>query len=702
MKISYQWLQTYIPISESPEDIANRLTQSGLEVTGIETFPPTQAAPLPTDAAEHRYTDEQPDTIFSIELTPNRIDACSHFGVARELGAILTRPVNPLPVVKPVQPAVRMPPVQVHIADTNACPRYTGVVMAGVTVQASPRWLQDRLRSLDVGPVNNVVDVTQFVMYELGHPLHAFDYDEIQGKKIDIGLAKAHSLLPTLDRITRKLTGAELVVSDQAGGIALAGVLGGYRGRVGTQTRNVFLESAYFSPSAVRKTAQLHGLQTAAAFRYERGADPNMPLYALQRAMDLLQETAAGQVGSPMIDIYPQKIPTRSIQVRYHHIARIVGEAIPKAAIHTILHNLDIRTCEDQVGSFIARVPPYRVDVTREIDVIEEILRIYGYDRISVPDTVQPAFAVAPQVPSTSAPRLASEVAMLLAAKGYYELCTSPLVASTDLTHSHVAGKIHIVNPLSERLDVMRTTLLDSGLSVMAHNMRRQQMDLKFFELGKIYRQEEEDSIEQNRLGIWITGNVTPPHWLDKPRLVTFQDLQGIVYTILSRVGITDCRQHTIEDHLYARGIQVVCQGVALATVGSVASELLARCGIKQHVFFADINWDAVLNRHEPGVQHRAISKFPAVKRDLSLVIDQHIAFADIAQLVKQQNEALIQEVSVFDVYQGDTLPTDKKAYALTFVLQDAHQTLDENRIQQVMTKLIQLFTEELRAIIRQ
>lgn len=804
MKISYNWLQRYINLPESPEEIARLLTQSGLEVSGIELFEvvkgslqglrigqiitykkhphadqlkqtyvdvggdrlltiicgapnvqvgqkvvvaPVEATiysytgealkikqarirgivsegmlcaedelglgpshegilvldtPLPPGTPASQYFDVQPDTVLTIDLTPNRVDASSHIGIARELRAILDRPIQ-LPTVPPLQIEAPHLPIRIKIADATVCPRYTGIAMGNIKVQPSPSWLQNKLKAIGINPVNNVVDVTNFVMYELGQPLHAFDYDQLVGKEIHVQLSKQGTSLVTLDGLTRALTGAELMISDQAGAIALAGVLGGERTRIHEGTQNIFLESAYFSPSIIRQTTQRHGIKTDAAFRYERGTDPTMTIFALQRAIGLIQATGQGKVASAVIDSYPQEIKESRIQVYYKNVTRLIGQSIPTADMRKILNNLDIAVCDEQADSFVAIVPPYRVDVAREVDVIEEILRIYGYERIEVGDQLGSTFlAVAPQ----SMPhKLVHEVATLLAASSYHEICTNSLTSSAygQLTSAlDVADNIYILNPLSERLDVLRATLIFSGLEVIAHNIHRKQRDLKLFEFGKTYHKDGDRYVEQHRLGIWITGNLTAPNWLSKPRAVAFQDIQAVIYKILYRLGVIDFTNEPIINAFYQTGIQLTFQQVLLATAGEVNRQLLQAMSIHQPVFFAAIHWDELLSQSRPQLQYQAIAKFPAAKRDLSLLLDQRITFEEIKKLIYKLNEPLIQDILVFDVYQGAALPPGKKAYALSFTLQDPNKTLDDRRIRQVMEGLRDLFERQLGASIRE
>ncbi|MEM7055573.1 MAG: phenylalanine--tRNA ligase subunit beta [Bacteroidota bacterium] len=800
MRISLNWLQEYISLPESPEEIARLLTQSGLEVGNIEPLEPIKGSlqglligqviaceqhphadklkktrvdigdsrPLtiicgapnvqigqkviiaPVGTKIHSYTgktfkikqakikgevsegmicaedeiglgpshegilvldtsllpgtpaiqyfDEQRDTIFTIELTPNRADACSHIGVARELRAILDRPIQ-FPAITQLQEDAQTLPIQVKIDDHTTCPRYSGIVISGVKVQASPPWLQNKLKAIGIHPTNNIIDVTNVITHELGQPLHAFDYDQIAGKEIQVKSPKEGKSLVTLDGVTRNLTGRELMISDQAGDIAMAGVLGGKRTSISQGTQSIFLESAYFSPTAVRKTAQQHDIKTEAAFRFERGTDPNITVYALQRACFLIQGITQGTTTSAVIDSYPTRIENSRIKVYYKNITRLVGQAIPPASIQKILNNLDIALSEAAEDSFIAIVPPYRVDVTREVDIIEEILRIYGYGRIEAQGQLGSIFLAEKAQP------VSYKIAALLAANGYHEIYTNSLTSSDygKLTKTlDEAHNVCILNPLSERLDILRQTLIFSGLEVIAHNMNRQQTDLKLFEFGKTYHKDGNRYVEYNRLGIWLTGNLEAPNWISKPRAVTFQDLNATLYKILYRLGIVDFASEPITNACYETSVQLTFKQKPLVTAGILSQSLLQHAGINQPVFFADIAWDKLWGQSRPELQYQAISRFPAVKRDLSLVLDQSITFEAIKNLIKQQKEALIQDVFVFDVYEGGALSEGKKAYALTFVLQGKDKTLDDKRIHKVMIRLIHAFEKQLGAIIRE
>lgn len=805
MKISINWLQEYIFLSETPQEVANLLTKSGLEVTHIETLEATPAnlaglligqviactkhpnadklhctqvdigtdkpltivcgaphvavgqkvAVAPVGTTLHTYSGEQirikatkirgqlsegmlcaedeiglgpsheqlltldtnlplgtplsqyfklsTDHVLTIELTPNRIDACSHLGVARELRALLHRPIQYPPLWQELTINHDVLPIQVDIQEgADACPRYAGIAVAGVQVKDSPKWIQDKLKAIGLHPINNVVDVTNLVMYELGQPLHAFDYDQIAGNQIQVRLARSGEKISTLDGIDRTLVGKELIIADANSNIALAGILGGKSTAVTAGTTNIFLESAYFKPQVIRQAATHHKIQTDAAFRFERGTDPNLPVVALQRAYFLIQELTGGKLASHLIDIYPKPIQPLQVVVFYQNIQGLIGQPIPPAEIQRILHNLDITITHDDGERFTALVPPYRVDVTREVDIIEEILRIYGYDKIQPPAYLHSKFLDKAERPRSY--QIAHELSTILAANGYQEIYTNSMIAKEEETLSQEAPgqPISLVNPLSDRLNVLRHTLILSGLEVLAHNINRKQFDLKLFEVGKNYYQKDSKYVEKNKLGIWLTGKIEATNWLRKPREATFQDLNTITHSLLERLGIHPLGYRTFSNAWYKEGVQLDYQSNQLITIGQLADQLVEKLDIKQPVFFADIDLDQISAYPTMPTTYNPISKFPLVKRDLSLVIDHTISFEDIKKVLVLQQEPLIQDVHVFDVYQGANLPAGKKAYALSFALQDKERTLDEKIINQVMARLVNNFQQLLGAVIRE
>lgn len=666
---------------------------------------------LPTGTPLADYFKATSDTVLTLELTPNRIDACSHLGVARELRALLKRAIQYPPRLEAFPKAQSALPITVEVQDHHACPRYAGVVMRDVAIQPSPAWLQEKLQAVAINPINNVVDIANFVMYELGQPLHAFDYDTIHNQKLIVKRAQAGEKITTLDGVERSLLGGELVIADAQAPIALAGVLGGKESAISHQTVNIFIESAYFEPGIIRSTAKQHKLATDASFRFERGTDPDLPVIALQRACWLLAEIAGGKIASDPIDSYPEPIPARAITVTYHNIQRLIGQAIPASTIQSILQHLDIHVTADDGKQFIASVPPYRVDVTREVDVIEEILRIYGYDNVPPTAHCQSAFLATEARPAHY--NITHSISNLLSAHGYNEICTNSLTAqrnsslqakgSHTLQHAEARKTIPLLNPLSDRLNVLRDTLLFTGLEVLAYNLKHKQSDLKLFEAGKIYYQEAGKYIERNKLGIWLTGNIESPTWIREARKVSFQDLNNLVHMIFEQQGMAPIHHTPCTDTWYQQGIACQHAGTAIATMGQLQSDLLQQLGIKQAVFYADIDVDA-LSTYAPSkaITYQPIAKFPGVKRDLSIVIDKHITFEDVKNVLTKANFSLIQDLSVFDVYAGDKLPAEKKAYALTFILQHPAKTLDDATISQTMQRVMRILKEQLGAIIRE
>ncbi len=658
--------------------------------------------PLPPGTPAAQYFDLQSDKIFEIDLTPNRGDACSHIGVARELGVLLCRSIQYPPVDK-FKVEVQNLPIRVAVRDHNACPRYSGVAVSGVKVKESPVWLKEKLKAVGISPLNNIVDTTNFVLHELGQPLHAFDYDQIVGKELVVRQVEKGTPFVSLDNVARILNGEELTICDQEGVLCLAGILGGKRGSIHPNTQNIFLESAYFAPKVTRKAAKYHAIKTDASFRCERGTDPNSTVYALKRACLLIQGIAGGTIASAVIDDYPKEIVPSRVKIHYKNIAQLIGFSIPQATIRQILSGLDIAISQEEEDSFLVLIPPYRVNLNREVDVIEEIVRIYGYDRIEVTGKLGSTHMAEPTQPRQE--KVQHRIATLLADNGYHEICTNSLTQSSYVRLTevlHEQHKVAVLNPLSEALDVLRQTLLFSGLEVVVHNLNRKQTDLKLFEFGKTYHRVDELYVEKNRLGIWLTGNIEAANWVRKLRKLTFQDMNAIIYKVLYKLGITDFTCESSPNALYKEGVQIMLNKEILLIAGELHHSLLEQLAIKQAVFFTDIDWDMLLKKMKPKSSYQEISKFPSVKRDVSLLLDQSVTFEAVKRVITQQNEKLIRDVSVFDVYKGENLDQGKKAYALNFILQGKDKTLDDKTISQVMARLERAFVSQLGAVIRE
>ncbi len=677
--------------------------------------------PLPngTPAAEHFQLED--DSILEIGLTPNRADAASHIGVARELQALLGKKIN-LPDVSAFSIENTDNSVEVEVQNLEACPRYAGITISDVTVQDSPQWLQDRLLSIGLQPINNIVDVTNFVLHESGQPLHAFDLAEISGNKVVVRTEAAGTPFTTLDEKERKLQAEDLMICNAEGGMCIAGVFGGHKSGVKENTKAIFLESAYFSPDWVRRTAQHHGLKTDASFRFERGADPNITIYALKRAALLIKEVAGGYVSSEIVDIYPKKIEDFEIQATYSNIYRLIGKDLGKDEVHRILESLDIKLTNVTEEGFTALVPPYRVDVQREADLIEEILRIYGYDNIEVSEALNSSFLA--QFPETDENLQRRRISNMLAANGYFEITTNSLTKpaySKEADFIDESQDVEILNKLSEDLGVMRQSLLFSGLEVIAHNINRRQKDLKLFEFGKTYHKLNNSAEagvkkyqEKKYLGIWLSGNAAAEHYLGEPKAVAFPDIRLSVEKILSQFGIKDYITQVIHEKGFAYGIEITYNGrskqrnnkqqerTPLVRLGKVAPKLAGLADVKQEVFWAEIDWEQLLSLYSnQEVRFEPISKFPEVRRDLSLVIDKKVLFEEIRRITERQENSLIKRTGVFDVYEGDKIESGKKAYALSFILQDEEKTLTDKVIDKTMQRLINTFENQLGAVIR-
>lgn len=661
---------------------------------------------LPNGTPAARYFNLEADYQIAIGLTPNRIDAASHFGTARDLKAVLNRPLT-MPSVDGFSVDNQDLTLDVRVDDVVACPRYTGLTISGLTVQESPDWLKQRLLSIGLNPINNVVDVTNFVCHDLGQPLHAFDADKIAGNEIIVQTLPEGTPFVTLDGVERKLTATDLMICDAEKPMCIAGVFGGQNSGVTSQTTSIFLESAYFSPASVRKTAQHHGLKTDASFRFERGTDPNMPVFALKRAALLIQDVAGGVVSSDITDLYPTPIDPFRVQVRYKNIDRLIGIQIDRTEIHRILSALDIEADEVNAESFIAVVPAYRVDVTREADVIEEILRIYGLD--NVPLSVHLAADTLSEFPKVDPNQWQSRVGQLLAANGFYEILTLSLTrpAYNDAIRSTLTGAdVTLLNPLSEELSVMRQSLLFSSLETLVYNINRRQKDLKTFEFGKIYSQTQSEDgstkyVEKMRLSLTLVGNQEAESWQQKAQPVAYHDLATSVQRVLNLFRIKQIDTQPADPSLFQYGLTYLVNKKPLVSLGLVQPKLAKLVDLKQPVFYADFDWNALLKLANSKSRYEEVPRFPEVRRDLSLVLDKAVTFEQIRRLAHQTERKLLRSINVFDVYEGENLGSGKKSYSVSFTLQDPTQTLTDAAIDKTMQRLISGFERELSAVIR-
>ncbi|SIS99067.1 phenylalanine--tRNA ligase subunit beta [Belliella pelovolcani] len=647
------------------------------------------------------YFNVEKGEVLEIGLTPNRADAASHLGVARDLKALLNKEVC-LPSIEDFKVDNQQLKIDVEVEDAVDCPRYAGLTISNIKVGPSPEWLQNYLKALDLDPINNIVDITNFILHDLGQPLHAFDAAKIKGGKISVKKLPKDTKFITLDEKERKLSGDELMICDQEGGLCIAGVFGGKGSGVSEETTSIFLESAYFSPDVIRKGSQFHGLKTDASFRFERGTDPNMPIYALKRAAMLIKELAGGEVSSEVIDLYPNPVADFEIAVLYKHIDRLIGKHIPKETVKRILEGLEINVTNETLDGFTAVVKPYRVDVTREADVIEEILRIYGFEQVALSENLNADYLA--EHPSKDLNKLQYRLSEVLSGLGYYEIITNSLtkpIYAEKSAHLNETDNVVILNKLSEDLGVMRQSLLFTGLEVLAHNINRRQKDLKLFEFGSVYFKEEAGYREEKRLAIFLTGDKAAESWLAPATSVQFPDLYAVVELILEKLGVDNLAVEIVHDSPYDYALQLKLGAKVVGTVGMLDAGISKLAEVKQEVLFAELNWDLLCKKSKGLKKYQEISKFPEVRRDLSLVIDKSVTFDQIKAVALKAGGKLLQRIGVFDVYQGDKVEAGKKAYALSFYLQDTENTLTDKIIDKTMNRLIQSFENEVGAFIR-
>lgn len=668
---------------------------------------------LPDGTPAAAYFGLGSDVIFEIGLTPNRADAASHYGVARDLRALLGQPAH-LPDVSEFATPTAGENIRVTIEDEQACPRYAGLLLDNVKVGPSPEWLQRRLRSIGLSPINNVVDVTNFVLHELGQPLHAFDADAITGGHIRVKRAEANEHFVTLDNVARTLSADDLVIADGNGApMALAGVFGGKTSGVGEATTRVFLESAYFAPAGVRRTSQAHGLKTDASFRFERGTDPYMVPVALKRAALLLQAVAGARPAAPVVDEFPHPIPNSQVRLRLARVTQLIGQEISEERIREILAGLDIIIEEETTvepkhqtpgtkhHEWLLQVPPYRVDVTREADVIEEILRIYGFNNVALRPHNSASF-LSP-FPNPDPEVVRQKVASLLSGQGFSEIITNSLTNSQyfDQPDAPAENLVRVLNYNSQDLNVLRPALLTSGLEVVRHNLNRRQRDLKLYEFGRTYQRAAGGYPEKTVLGLWLTGNASAETWQHPTRKTTFADAAGAVQQVLAALGHPAPASQPTQHPSLVGGVGLLVQNQLVGHVGAVAPAVLKRLDVSQPVWYAELDWDWLLKKYRATLVARELQRFPEVRRDLSLVVDKAVTFEQLRAIAQKTEKKLLQSLNVFDTYAGDRLDAGKKSYSVSFTLQDPTQTLTDQAIDQVMQRLIQQFEQQAGALIR-
>lgn len=646
------------------------------------------------------------DQVFEIGLTPNRADAMSHLGTARDLKAGLALKEINLELITPsvssFQVNNRTLKIDVDVLNKELAPRYCGVTISGLKVKESPSWLQHRLKAIGLKPINNIVDATNYVLHELGQPLHAFDAAKISGNKVEVKTLKAGTKFTTLDGIERELHEDDLMICDAEKPMCIAGVFGGIHSGVSESTTSIFLESAYFNPISIRKSAKRHGLNTDASFRFERGIDPNITEYALKRAALLIQEIAGGEITSDIIDSYPKKIEDFQVRLSFENAKKLIGEEIPKETIKSILTSLEIKVNNVTETGLGLTVPAYRNDVQREADIIEEILRIYGYNNIKTTEKLNTSISKTTKFEDH---KIQNIIGNQLASQGFFEILANSLTTPRYTSLSEQLNEAHnvtILNPLSNDLSVLRQSLLFSGLEALSYNINRKRSDLKIFEFGKTYHDFNGNKSEFKHLTLFATGNKTDESWHAPSNKSDFFFLKGIITAILERLGITRFKESPISNDLFSEGLEFGLGKTKLVDFGLVKKTILKHFDISQDVVFADFNWDAILEVIKRNtITFKAISKYPEVRRDFALLLDESVSFESIYKLAKQSEKQLLKNVSLFDVYQGKNLPSGKKSYAVSFTLQDENKTLTDKQIDKIMSKLQSDFEKELGAELR-
>ena len=654
--------------------------------------------------ANHYNVEE--DLVFEIGLTPNRADAMSHFGTARDLMAgISQHGIN----TKLISPSVsgfhidnRGLKIDINIDNKIKAPRYCGLTISNIVVKESPIWLQNRLKSIGLSPINNIVDATNYVLHDLGQPLHAFDAEKISGKKINVQTLKTGTKFVTLDGVERILHEEDLMICDADKPLCIAGVFGGENSGISENTSSIFLESAYFNPVSIRKTAKRHALNTDASFRFERGIDPNITKYALKRAALLITEIAGGKISSDLIDEYPKKINDSQVFLSFDKTNKLIGQEIPKETIKSILSALEIKVNNITETGLGLTIPAYRNDVQREVDVIEEILRVYGYNNIGITNKLNASISNTSKFGNH---KIETIVANQLVGQGFFEIMTNSLTTDkydSISTQLNAANNVKILNPLSTDLSVMRQSLIFSGLETLAFNINRQQSDLKLFEFGKTYHNVDGRNDEFNQLSVLITGNKSEKRWNIEEREVSYFYLKGLITSIFDRLGIKKLKSSPLSNDIFNEGQQWLVGKHSVVEFGSLKTKTLSAFGISQSVFCANFNWDnliKVINQNT--IKFKEISKYPEVKRDFSLLINEDVTFDNLYKLAKQSENNYLKDVNLFDVYTGDKLAEGKKSYAISFTLQDNKKTLTDSQIDKIMSKIQKRFESELGAELR-
>ena len=642
------------------------------------------------------YFNLEDDYLFEIGLTPNRADAASHLGVARDLAAYFRTNIQ-MPDISGFKTDNEDLQIDVKVEDTEACPRYSSVTISGVTVKASPDWLQDKLKVIGIRPINNVVDITNYVLHDLGVPLHAFDADQIKGGQVRVKKCAEGTPFVTLDGVERKLSSEDLMICNAEEPMCIAGVFGGKSSGVSERTTNIFLESAYFNAVSVRKTSKRHGLKTDASFRFERGTDPEMTVVALKRAALLIAELGGGKIASSVSDIYPNPVQAFDVAVSYQNITKLIGAEIPAEEIKAIIVALGIEVVAETTEGLGLKVPAFKVDVTRECDITEEVLRIYGYNNIEIPSKINASLSYSSKPDKEQTQHVIAE---MLTANGYLEIWCNSLTKGAYSKNPEEA--VQILNPLSSDLNVMRQELLMPALESVAYNQNRKTADIKFYEFGKTYHLINGKYVERPRLFVLLSGNNQTEQWNQKPAPVSFYHLKAAVDAVIGRLGITGYQSDELNDERFAFGLKYFRGDKVIVSFGAATAADKKKADVDKDVYYADFDWALLLDMVTKNkIVNKEVPKYPAVRRDLSMLVDTAVTFDALKTVAFKSEKKLIKNVQVFDVYVGDKLPEGKKSYALNFTIQDEEQTLTDKQIDAVMQKIIHNLAQTVKAEIR-
>jgi len=638
------------------------------------------------------------DWIIEIGLTPNRVDAASHIGIARDLAALLGKRVK-YPETAIQFAGANNKPVEIVIEDQKACPRYSGLVLKGIEVKDSPDWMQDALKAIGLNPINNIVDATNYVLHEYGHPLHAFDLSKIDGNKIIIKKSEPGSKFVTLDKQERTLDGSELMICNTIEPMALAGVFGGLKSAINAETKDIFIESAYFDPSTVRRAGRRHQLFTDASFRFERGADPNITIKALERVASLIQEIAGGEILDPVYDAYPEPIKPIVLRFDYTYLNAVAGDIIPVSEVIKILSGLEFNIVEQDDAGLLLEIPTFKSDVKRRIDVVEEVIRIYSFDKIPMPKQVKSIVQVDKY---EHGEKLKKRISAFMIDQGFYETYLMSFVKEEDNRYFEERIPIQVLNPLSSDLAEVRNNLLIPGLKVVQHNLNRQQPDVKLFNFGHIHHGDISNVKQDYRLNIWISGNVQPNNWYKKAQKADFFYIKTLVENMMQLADRNDFEELDYRDKFFAYGTSYIGPNQKnMARFGKLDDKFLKKMDINQEVFYADIDVKWLLKQHGADLKYDGISKFPKVERDLAMVLPDSLSYSDIRKLIEKTDNKILKKVSIFDVYKGEQVGAGLKSYAIRMEFEDKAQTLEDKTVDKLVQRIMYRLENELQVKIR-